>query len=157
MGKSVTLKGAAAKAFLGLTGHVQAKTDDEALMEVATAIYLNMKTNDHEKAVLILKAFRLECQSKEPAAAQVYNRLLALGAQVEKSFAAAKDEAELKAEHAKILGKNGELTPVLALMAQVPAEHRPAFGLLINNFKDSVERLFTDREAKLKAQKASAS
>ena len=158
MAKTVTLKGAAAKAFLGLTGHdVPVKTDEDALMMVATSIFLAMKTNDNDKAVAILKAFRAECRLKEPAATLIYNRLLALGTQVEEAFAAAPNEDELKAEQAKVLGKNGALTPILAMLIEVPAEHRPAFGLLINNFKDSVERLFTNRETKLKAQKASAS
>lgn len=64
MGKTVTLKGAAAKAFLGLTGHetAKAKTDDEKLMEVATAIFLCMKTNDNKGAVEVLKRFRADCQ-----------------------------------------------------------------------------------------------
>lgn len=66
MGKTVTLNGAAAKAFLGLTGHetAKAKTDDDRLMEVATAIYLHMKTNDHKSAVEALKQFRADCQPK---------------------------------------------------------------------------------------------
>lgn len=67
--KTVSLRGDAAKAFLGLTGHVTAKTDDEELMEVATAIYLNMKTNDNKAAVRILKAFRLDCQKKAQTSA----------------------------------------------------------------------------------------
>lgn len=66
MGKTVSLRGAAAKAFLGLAGHetAKAKTDDEALMEVATAVFLNMKTHDHKGAVEVLKRFRADCQKK---------------------------------------------------------------------------------------------
>lgn len=67
MGKTVSLTGAAAKAFLGLAGHeaAKAKTDDEALMEVATAIFLNMKAKDHKGAVEVLKRFRDDCRKKK--------------------------------------------------------------------------------------------
>lgn len=62
--KTVSLTGAAAKAFLGLQGFpLQAeKTDEDKLMEVATAIFLQMKDKDHAKAVQILKIFRVQCQ-----------------------------------------------------------------------------------------------
>ncbi len=65
MGKTVSLKGPAAKAFLGLTGlpGAQPKTEDERIMQVATSIYLAMKTDDHSRAIEILKAFR---SSSEP-------------------------------------------------------------------------------------------
>lgn len=62
--REVSLSGPAAKAFLGLKGFepAKAKTDDEALMEVATAIYLNMKVKDHKGAVEVLKRFRDDCK-----------------------------------------------------------------------------------------------
>ena len=54
-------------------------------------------------------------------------------------------EQALRAEHAKVLGKKGELTAVLALMRNVPAADRPAVGAKVNAFKDAVEAAFEAR------------
>lgn len=52
--KTITLKGAAAKAFLGLSsGEIQ--TEDEVLASAATLISMNVQTGDMPKAVQILK------------------------------------------------------------------------------------------------------
>lgn len=59
MSKSVTLKGEAAKAFLGLSRTVNAKrTVDEFNMEMATAIFLKMKEEDYEAAKTIVRGLR---------------------------------------------------------------------------------------------------
>ena len=70
-----------------------------------------------------------------------------LGTRFRSAFAKATTEQELRAEHAKVLGKKGELTAVLALMRNVPAADRPAVGAKVNAFKDDVEATF---EAKLR-------
>jgi phenylalanyl-tRNA synthetase alpha chain len=87
--------------------------------------------------------------------------LAALGTRFRSAFAKAPNEQALRAEHAKILGKKGELTAVLALMRNVPPEGRPAAGAKVNAFKDEVEAVFESclralgraaREAELRAR-----
>lgn len=81
----------------------------------------------------------------EGAVKSIENGLAALGTRFRDAFAAAGTESALRAEHAKILGKKGELTSVLGLLRSVPAADRPAVGARINVFKDEVERTFEDR------------
>jgi phenylalanyl-tRNA synthetase alpha chain len=71
-----------------------------------------------------------------------------LGTRFRGAFARAATEQELRQEHAKVLGKKGELTAVLALMRNVPAADRPAAGARVNAFKEEVEASF---EARLRA------
>jgi phenylalanyl-tRNA synthetase alpha chain len=71
--------------------------------------------------------------------------LAALGTRFRDAFAAAQTEQTLRHEHAKILGKKGELTAVLALMRHVPAAERPAAGARVNAFKEDVEAAFEAR------------
>jgi phenylalanyl-tRNA synthetase alpha chain len=87
--------------------------------------------------------------------------LAALGTRYRAAFARAQDEQTLRAEHAKVLGKKGELTAVLALMRNVAAADRPAVGARVNAFKDDVEQAFerqlrtlgrAAREAELRAR-----
>jgi phenylalanyl-tRNA synthetase alpha chain len=68
-----------------------------------------------------------------------------LGTRFRSAFALATTEQALRAEHAKILGKKGDLTAVLALMRNVPAADRPAAGAKVNTFKDEVEAAFAAR------------
>ena len=68
-----------------------------------------------------------------------------LGTRFRSAFAKATTEQVLRAEHAKVLGKKGELTAVLALMRNVPAADRPAVGAKVNAFKDDVEASFEAR------------
>ena len=78
--------------------------------------------------------------------------LAALGTRFQSAFAAATTEHVLRAEHAKVLGKKGELTAVLALMRNVPAADRPSVGAKVNAFKEGVERAFADRQRELVRQ-----
>jgi phenylalanyl-tRNA synthetase alpha chain len=78
--------------------------------------------------------------------------LAALGTRFQGAFAAAGTEHALRAEHAKVLGKKGELTAVLALMRNVPAADRPSVGAKVNAFKEGVERAFTERQRELLRQ-----
>jgi phenylalanyl-tRNA synthetase alpha chain len=68
-----------------------------------------------------------------------------LGTSFRDAFAAAATEQALRFEHAKVLGKKGELTAVLALMRNVPAGDRPAVGAKVNAFKEEVESAFAAR------------
>src|SRR6478752_6414722 len=87
--------------------------------------------------------------------------LARLGQSFRSAFAQAANEQALRAEHAKVLGKKGDLTAVLALMRNVPAADRPAAGAKVNAFKDEVEAAFAaslrklaraEREAELRAR-----
>ena len=80
----------------------------------------------------------------DPVAA-IEQGLAALGTRFRDAFATAKSEVELRAEHARVLGKKGELTAVLALMRNVPAAERPAAGARVNAFKEEVEGAFAAR------------
>ncbi len=68
-----------------------------------------------------------------------------LGTRFRSAFAKATNEQALRAEHAKILGKKGELTAVLALMRNVSAADRPSVGAKVNAFKSDVEAAFEAR------------
>ncbi len=75
--------------------------------------------------------------------------LAKLGTSFREAFASAGTEQALRQEHAKVLGKKGGLTAVLALMRDVPAASRPAAGAKVNAFKESVEHAFAERLAKI--------
>jgi phenylalanyl-tRNA synthetase alpha chain len=77
--------------------------------------------------------------------------LAALGERFRDAFAAATTELALRAEHARVLGKKGDLTAILALMRNVPAADRPAAGARVNAFKDQVEAAFAERLAAIAA------
>ncbi len=71
--------------------------------------------------------------------------LTALGTRYRDAFAAASSEQALRLEHARVLGKKGDLTAVLALMRHVPAAERPTVGARVNAFKEEVEKAFEER------------
>jgi phenylalanyl-tRNA synthetase alpha chain len=89
--------------------------------------------------------------SDEPSEAlsRIEQGLAALGDRFREAFAACPTEPSLRAEHAKLLGKKGDLTAVLALLRDVPATERPRAGALVNGFKAEVEREFEARLAAL--------
>ena len=74
--------------------------------------------------------------------------LARLGTSFRDAFTRASTEQALRQEHAKVLGKKGDLTAVLALMRNVPGSARPSVGAKVNAFKEEVEAAF---EARLKA------
>ncbi len=80
-----------------------------------------------------------------PAVKAIEDGLGRLGTSFRSAFARAADEPALRQEHAKILGKKGDLTAVLALMRDVPAADKPAVGAKVNAFKDEVEAAFQAR------------
>jgi len=71
--------------------------------------------------------------------------LTALRASFRARFDAAATEQALRDENAKILGKKGELTAVLAQMGKVPADARKAIGEAVNTLKRDVEAAFEAR------------
>jgi phenylalanyl-tRNA synthetase alpha chain len=84
---------------------------------------------------------------KDPVTA-IEEGLEALGTRYRDAFAAATSEQALRNEHARVLGKKGDLTAILALMRHVPADKKTAVGSRVNSFKSEVESAF---EARLKA------
>lgn len=64
-------------------------------------------------------------------------------------FAAATDAAALENAKAKFLGKQGELTALLKGLAKLGHEEKKAEGARINQLKQQIEALLTDRRAQL--------
>ncbi|MFO0741098.1 MAG: phenylalanine--tRNA ligase subunit alpha [Labilithrix sp.] len=60
-------------------------------------------------------------------------------------FAAAANEQALRDENAKILGKKGELTAILALLGKAPPDQKKAIGQQVNAVKQEVEAKFESR------------
>ncbi len=60
-------------------------------------------------------------------------------------FEAAATEQALRDENAKILGKKGELTAILAMMRDVPADQRKTVGARVNEVKTEIESAFEKR------------
>ena len=54
-GKTVTLKGAAAGAYIAAMMGKKAETDEDKYMRVATFIHMNMASKQEQKAVMILR------------------------------------------------------------------------------------------------------
>ena len=86
------------------------------------------------------------------AAQEIETRLAALGTQFRETFAGCSAEPALRAEHAKLLGKKGDLTAVLTLLRDVPAEDRPRIGALVNAFRGAVEESFNAALARIAEQ-----
>lgn len=84
---------------------------------------------------------------KDPVTA-IEEGLEALGTKYRDAFAAASNEQALRNEYARVLGKKGDLTAILALMRHVPGDKKTAAGSRVNAFKNEVEAAF---EARLRA------
>ena len=56
----------------------------------------------------------------------------------------------------KFLGKKGELTTLLRGMSQLSAEERPIVGKLVNEAREDIERLLTEKNSSLKAAELQA-
>ena len=57
-----------------------------------------------------------------------------------------KDEKELNDLKVKYLGKKGELTSVLRGMGKLSPEERPHIGSLVNQVRDELENLISEKE-----------
>jgi phenylalanyl-tRNA synthetase alpha chain len=71
--------------------------------------------------------------------------LRALGERFRAAFAAAETEHELRHANAALLGKKGELTNLLRLMGQVPADQKRQMGERVNQARREVEAAFEAR------------
>ena len=67
-------------------------------------------------------------------------------------IAKAEDLQTLENARVKYLGKKGELTAVLRGMGGLSPEERPIIGGLVNEAKESVEKLIEEKEEKFKAE-----
>jgi phenylalanyl-tRNA synthetase alpha chain len=83
--------------------------------------------------------------SAEDPVQAIEEGLAALGTRYRDAFAAAPSEQALRLEQARVMGKKGELTAVLALMRNVPADKRPTVGVRVNAFREEVEAAFEGR------------
>ena len=63
----------------------------------------------------------------------------------------ANDQNEIEALRVKYLGKKGELTAILKQMGSLSPEERPIMGQLVNEAKQEVENLITEKQTELKA------
>ncbi|AKT43272.1 phenylalanyl-tRNA synthetase subunit alpha [Chondromyces crocatus] len=64
-------------------------------------------------------------------------------------FAASENDVVLREEHAKILGKKGELASIMAMMRQVPPKERAAVGAQVNLLREEIEATFSERLTRL--------
>ena len=64
----------------------------------------------------------------------------------------AKDLKELNDLRVQYLGKKGELTSVLRGMGALSAEERPIIGSLVNEVKDELESLISNKEEAFKVE-----
>ena len=87
--------------------------------------------------------------SKRSAAERIEHGLAMLGDGFRTELSAAGDEQTLRTAQAKVLGKKGSLTQLLALMRELDAADRPRIGALVNAFKGEVEDVFAARLAQL--------
>jgi phenylalanyl-tRNA synthetase alpha chain len=85
------------------------------------------------------------------AAREIEAGLASLGERFREMFREAGGEPELRAAKAQVLGKKGQLTAVLKLMAKVDADERRAIGQRVNEVKQDVESEFERRLAELSA------
>ena len=63
----------------------------------------------------------------------------------------AKDLKELDEIRVKYLGKKGELTAILRGMGALSAEERPIIGSLVNEVRDELEKIISEKEEAFKA------
>ncbi len=74
----------------------------------------------------------------------IFSALDALAGSFPARFAAATTEQSLRDENARILGKKGELTAILALLRGAPPEARKPIGERVNVLKQAVESAFDE-------------
>src|SRR5579862_4003281 len=67
----------------------------------------------------------------------------------------AKDLENLEETKLQFLGKSGKLTLALKEVTKLPAEQRPAFGILANEVKKTIEDAIAEQQVVLKNQKQS--
>jgi phenylalanyl-tRNA synthetase alpha chain len=75
-----------------------------------------------------------------------------LSQQAQEAFTQANSSSDLYQRKVAFLGKNGKVTDVMKLMAQVSPEIKPQMGKLVNEVKTLLESEYSKREAFLKSQ-----
>lgn len=60
------------------------------------------------------------------------------------------DSKQLEKIKVEYTGKNGKLTAILKCMKDIPSNERPSFGKKINEVREQIERLFSDKENQIK-------
>lgn len=79
------------------------------------------------------------------------SQLQAIRNEAQEAIANAKDQNEIESLRVKYLGKKGELTAILKQMGSLSPEERPIMGQLVNDAKQAVENLITQKQTELKA------
>jgi len=87
---------------------------------------------------------------------KIRERIEALGAMFQQEISKALDLEVLEKLRVRFLGKKGEVTSLMKEMSQFPAEIRPLFGKLLNEFKGSAEEMLESHKRMLKEKDASS-
>lgn len=80
----------------------------------------------------------------------VFSRLENIFQEARKEASAATDEKTLDEVRVKFLGKKGEFTAALRNLGTLSPEERPAFGKQVNEIKEKLEALLSDRQQTLR-------
>lgn len=83
---------------------------------------------------------------------QAATQLDQLKDQASQAFEKALNPQDLYNAKVQFLGKSGAITEVMKLMASLPKEEKPQFGKKVNEVKEFLEKLYEERETKLRAQ-----
>ncbi|HHU76465.1 MAG TPA: phenylalanine--tRNA ligase subunit alpha [Firmicutes bacterium] len=82
-------------------------------------------------------------------------RIEELRAQFQQGIDAAPNLEALEKLRVKFLGKKGEVTTLMRGMGKLPADERPLFGKLLNEFKGFAEKMLDNQKKQLKEKDAS--
>lgn len=77
-------------------------------------------------------------------------QLISISAAAKTAVEACENEAQIEEVRVKYLGKKGELTAILKQMGGLSPEERPIMGQLVNQAKQELEALITDKKEILK-------
>lgn len=72
------------------------------------------------------------------------------------AFEAAGSAKDLYDAKVQFLGKQGSFSSIMKEMGKLSADEKPAFGKLVNEVKQGLESIYSDRETSLKAQELGA-
>jgi phenylalanyl-tRNA synthetase alpha chain len=85
----------------------------------------------------------------------INERIEELRAQFQQGIDAAPNLEALEKLRVKFLGKKGEVTTLMRGMGKLPADERPLFGKLLNEFKGFAEKMLDNQKKQLKEKDAS--
>ena len=77
---------------------------------------------------------------------EIKKKIEAIVKEARDEFSSASSSSQLEACRIKYLGKKGLLSEVMAGIGSVPAEDRPAFGILVNALKNSLLETWSSRK-----------